>query len=284
MSIISHPRITAVILTLNEARNIGNCIARLDWADRIILVDSGSTDKTLELAEGLGCDIYINPWPGFACQRNWALENTEISTPWVLFVDADEEITPDLQLELRETLSATTCDAFYLCSKVMMFGKWVKYSSNYPVWHPRVVRFGSACFKDAVTGHGETWEVNGDTGYLQEPYIHHSFSKGIGYWFSKHNRLSDIESIACMDEREILSDIPAGLFVKDKHRRRQALRALSYRLPCRAVFRFLHQFVFKGGFLDGVAGWTYCTLYFAYEIMISAKVREKRFHDSSSSG
>lgn len=283
MSKTKTPGITAVILTYNEEKNIKRCLSHLSWVDRIVIVDSGSTDKTLEIAEGLGCDIYVNPWPGFASQRNWTLEKTEIRTPWVIFVDADEEITSDLRLELCGTLSATTCDAFYLCSKVMMFGKWVKYSSNFPVWHPRVVRFGRVCFKDAVTGHGETWELDGDTGYLQEPYIHHSFSKGIRHWFSKHNRLSDIESAACLDKREIFSDLHACLFVKDKHRRRQALRALSYRLPCRALFRSLHQFVFKGGFLDGSVGWTYCTLYFAYEIMISAKVREKKFNDSSNS-
>jgi glycosyltransferase involved in cell wall biosynthesis len=280
MSSISHPGITAVILTFNEERNISRCMSLLDWADRIVLVDSGSADKTVQIAERLGCDIYVNSWSGFASQRNWALENTGINTPWVIFVDADEEVTPDLQAELCRTLSSTACDAFYLCSKVMLFGKWVKHSSNFPVWHPRVVRFGKACFKDAVTGHGETWDVDGDTGYIQEPYIHYSFSKGIGFWFSKHNRLSDMESSAYLNQKESSSDILASLVFKDRHRRRQALRVLSYRLPFRAFFRFLHQFVFKGGFLDGAAGWTYCSLYFAYEIMISAKVREKRLRPS----
>ncbi len=267
--------ITAVILTFNEEKNIRNCIACLGWVDRIVIVDSGSTDKTVELAENLGCDIYFNSWPGFASQRNWAIENTGITTQWIIFVDADEEVTLDLRLEICETLGSTGCNAFYLCSKVILFGKWVKHSSNFPVWHPRILRFGKVCFKDAITGHGETWVVDGEIGYFQAPYIHYSFSKGLGFWFGKHNRLSDIESAAFLINKQAYSTTICSLFVKDKHKRRQALRALSYKTPFRAFFRFLHQFVIKRGFLDGTAGWTYCALYFAYEIMISAKIKEQ---------
>ncbi|MBC2710767.1 MAG: glycosyltransferase family 2 protein [Desulfosarcina sp.] len=268
--------ITAVILTLNEECNIRDCLAHLDWADRIVIVDSGSTDKTLEYAKDFGCNIYSIPWLGFAAQRNWALNNTGITTEWVIFIDADEEVPPNLRVEIREALRSTSCNAFYLCYKVMLFGKWVKRSSNFPVWHPRVVRFGKVFFKDAATGHGETWDVDGETSYFQEPYIHYSFSKGLGFWFAKHNRLSDIECAAYLNNTKSFFDILGSLFLRDKHKRRQALRALSYHLPFRAFFRFLHQFVIKGGILDGAAGWTYCSLYFAYEIMISAKIKERK--------
>lgn len=277
LSKIRKPEITAVVLTFNEEKNIKNCLAHLAWVDRIIIVDSGSTDKTVEYAKDFDCNIYSVPWMGFAEQRNWALNNTGITTEWVIFIDADEEVTPDLRVEIRETLRSTSCDAFYLCYKVILFGKWVKRSANFPVWHPRIVRFGKARFMEAVTGHGETWDVNGKAGYIKSPYIHYSFSKGLGFWLEKHNRLSEMECAAYLKNKKSVIKTLSGLFWKDQHKKRQALRGLSYQLPFRPFFRFLHQFIIKGGILDGPAGWTYCSLYLAYEIMISAKIQEQKF-------
>jgi glycosyltransferase involved in cell wall biosynthesis len=240
-------------------------------------VDSGSTDRTIPYAEELGVDVYRNPWPGFAGQRNWSLDNAGIQTEWVLFVDADEIIPKQMQEEIRKALSETTANAFYTCFKVMLFGKWVKHSSNFPVWHPRIVRFGKVRYREAATGHGETWTVEGNVGYIREPYVHYAFSKGLTAWFEKHNRNSTAECNAFLSDGVSAWKAFASLFDLDRHKQRQALRALSYYLPCRPLFRFVHQFLIKGGILDGPAGWTYCSLYFAYEIMISSKVAEKRF-------
>jgi glycosyltransferase involved in cell wall biosynthesis len=269
--------ITAVVLTYNEENNIKSCLAHLFWADRIVIVDSGSTDKTIEYAKSLGCAFYANPWPGFAGQRNWALDNTNISTDWIVFIDADEKVTSELQVEIIETLRATSLNAFYLCYKVILFGKWVKHSSGFPVWHPRIVRRGKARFVDAITGHGETWDVEGKAGYIRSPYIHYNFSKGLLFWFQKHNQLSAIESNAYLTKEISLMEGFSGLLSKDRHKRRQALRGLSYRLPFRPFLRFLLQLFIKGGILDGPAGWTYCSLYLAYEIMISAKIKEQKY-------
>ena len=269
--------ITAVALTLNEEDNIRRCLSHLTWADRIVLVDSGSTDKTVEYAKEFGCDIYYNPWPGFAAQRNWSLDNTDINTEWVIFIEGDEEVTPSMREEICSTLKNTDHSAFYICYKVMLFGKWVKRSSNFPVWHPRIVRKDRVRFKKAVTGHGETWDVKGKVGYIQEPYIHYSFSKGLSFWFEKHNRLSTMESQAYFDVGRSPLKAISDCLAKDRHKRRQGLRALSYYLPFRPFFRFFHQLIIRGGILDGPAGWTYCALYLAYEVMISAKIKEKQY-------
>ena len=159
----------------------------------------------------------------------------------------------------------------------MLFGKWVKRSASFPVWHPRIIRFGKARFLDAVTGHGETWHVDGKVGYIKSPYTHYSFSKGLDFWFEKHNCLSAIECNACLKKVKTQPiEILHNLSSRDPHKRRQALRGLSYQLPFRPFFRFMHQLFIKGGILDGPAGWTYCSLYLAYEIMIAAKIKEKR--------
>ena len=150
------------------------------------------------------------------------LEIPKLQQNGFLFVDADEEITPALQEEICKTIENTTNNAFYLCSKIMLFGKWVKRSANFPVWHPRILRNGKANFKNAVTGHGETWEVQGNTGYLHEPYIHYAFSKGMSFWFEKHNRLSGIESDAYKRYQCTNSRKNDALFSKDKHKKRQA--------------------------------------------------------------
>lgn len=277
MSKSKNPGITAVVLTFNEENNIKNCLIHLAWVDRIVVVDSGSSDRSVEHAKELGCDIYFNPWPGFAAQRNWAIDNTGITTEWVIFLDADEEVTPKMRDEIRQILTSTSCNAFYLCYKVMLFGKWVKRSANFPVWHPRIFRFGKARFMEAVTGHGETWDVDGKACYIKSPYIHYSFSKGLGYWIEKHNRLSAMECATYLTKKKPLIETLRGLFSGDQHKRRQALRGLSYQLPFRPFLRVLHQLIIKGGILDGPAGWTYCSLYFAYEIMISAKIKEQKY-------
>ncbi|MGR8998181.1 MAG: glycosyltransferase family 2 protein [Gammaproteobacteria bacterium] len=272
-----NPSVTAIVLTFNEENNIKSCLRNLTWTDRIVIVDSGSTDKTVEYASEFDCDIYCNPWPGFAGQRNWALDHTDVKTEWVIFIDADEEVTPAMRQEIETTLKGTDYCAFYICYKVIFLGKWVKHSSNYPVWHPRIVRKGKVRFRKAITGHGETWDVKGKVGYINEPYIHYTFSKGLSFWFEKHNRLSSLECQAYFDKKRNFSNVLKNCLSSDKHIKRQGLRAMSYYLPFRPFFRFVYLLIFRGGILDGPAGWTYCTLYLAYEIMISAKIKEKSY-------
>lgn len=266
--------ITAIVLTQDEEANINNCLQNLTWTDRTVLVDSGSTDNTATIAKALGCDIYFNPWPGFACQRNWALKNTDIKTEWVIFIDADEEVTNPMYKEIIRSIQSSDFNAYYICFKVIFLNKWVKYSSNFPIWHPRIVRNGFVNFKTAISGHGETWEVNGKIGYIQEPYIHYSFSKGLSSWFEKHNHLSMIESNAKFKIEQSFYESIKNIFTSDAHVRRQSLRALSYNIPLWPFLRFIYQFIFKRGFLDGMPGWIYCTLYLIYELMIFAKIEE----------
>jgi glycosyltransferase involved in cell wall biosynthesis len=268
--------ITAVVLTFNEETNLRECLAHLAWADETVVVDSGSTDGTLKLAKSMGARICQSTWRGFASQRNWALDNAEIETDWVLFVDADERITNDLRDEILSSTRSGSADAFYLCFKVILLGKWVKRSALYPVWHPRLLRRNVGRFKDSHTGHGETWEICGRIGYLREPYLHFSFSKGFTQWFEKHNRLSSYEAASAV---QLISEVKwqellSALFSRHPQNRRQALRIVSYHIPGWPFARFLYQLLARGGFLDGTAGWIYCSLYLVYEIMIRSKLAE----------
>ncbi len=266
--------ITTIILTLNEEQDLPRCLDSLHWCDTIFIVDSGSTDNTITIARERGCRIYTHPWPGFAAQRNWALNHTDITSDWVLFIDADEVVPQDLVENIKQALQSDKA-AFYLTFKVMMFDKWVKRSSNYPVWHPRLCKVGHVTFEEASTGHGETWQVDGDVGYVTSPYIHYCFSKGFTQWLAKHNRLSSMECDAYYElDYNVKSNLQA-LFARDKHKRRQALRQLSFRLPMRPALRFMYSYVFKGGFFEGRPGLIYCLLYFIYEMMIQVKMMER---------
>ncbi len=269
--------VTAIILTLNEEKNIQRCLSALTWANRIVIVDSGSTDKTVEYAEGFGCEVYFNSWSGFAEQRNWALDNTNIDTEWVLFIDADEVVTEKLQEEIVRAVKSDEYNVYYLCFKVMLFGKWVKRSSCFPVWHPRLLRFGKVRYKEAITKHAETWDVEGNVGFIHEPYIHYNFSKGLTDWFRKHNQLSTMECEAFFNLKGGFWPALRGCFQKNRQKARQSLRELSYYLPMRPLIKFIYLFFIRGGIFDGPAGWMYCTLYTAYEIMICAKIAEKRY-------
>lgn len=280
----SRTNITAVVLTLNEELNLPECLSHLQWVDRIVVVDSGSTDQTVELARLRGTSVYHHPWQGFAQQRNWSIDNTGISTDWILFVDADEHITIELRDEILAETQKNSAEAFYLCFKVMFLEAWVKYSSSFPVWHPRLIRCGKGKFKESYTGHGETWDIDGRIGYLRQPYIHYSFSKGLSNWFDKHNRLSTQEAAAAMRSMGNLSlkEVVRNATSSHAQRRRQAIRLLSYRVPGWPFIRFLFQLFVRGGLLDGPRGWMYCTLYLAYEIMIAVKIAELRASTSRS--
>jgi glycosyltransferase involved in cell wall biosynthesis len=271
--------VTCIVLTFNEEINVERCFSSMKWADRIVVVDSGSTDNTVLLAKKHGCDVYYNPWRGFSNQRNWAISNTEIRTDWVLFLDADEEVTQKLRDSIFISISSHRYDAYYLCSKIILFGKWVRRSYNFPVWHLRLFRKNHVKFKNSVTGHGESWEVRGKTGFIEEPYTHYCFSHGLDRWFEKHNRLSSAECQSYMKNRNTAIKYK-HIVSKDSHLKRQVLRSISYKLPGRAFIRFIYQMFVRGALLDGVAGWIYCSLYFAYEIMISAKIQEAKYFEN----
>jgi glycosyltransferase involved in cell wall biosynthesis len=273
---MSDSAITSIVLTLNEEINLDRCLSSLKWTDRIIVIDSGSSDKTVDIAKSHGCEVFSNPWGGFSSQRNWALDNTNIQTDWVLFLDADEELPPRLIDSICRETRYSHFSAYYLCPKIYFLGKWIRHSQNFPVWHLRLLRKGRVRFKDSVTGHGETWEVKGEIGTIRQPYIHYSFSHGLKRWFEKHNQLSSIEcQFYFKNHNEPIQY--RQLVSKDKHRRRQALRTVSYKIPLRPFLRFFFQLFLKGGFLDGPAGWVYCGLYMVYEIMISAKICEAKY-------
>lgn len=268
--------VSAIILTLDEEINIARCLTCLDRIDDLILVDSGSTDRTLAIAQEVRPEVrsFHHSFQDFGDQRNWAIDHTEPKHDWILFVDADEFCTPELLDEI---------DAFvrepgehvgaFIAGKTYFLGRWLKHAALYPSYQLRLLRRGDVRFRKE--GHGQREATSGPLHYLQEAWIHEGFSKGIQQWIDRHNKYStdEVELIFRLRCEPLVA---RELFTSDAVVRRRALKKLGARLPLRPLSRFFYAYVMKRGFLDGVPGLIFCLLRLAHDIHIVAKLAEHR--------
>ena len=267
-------KISILLLTFNEAENLPSCIAALDWADDIVLLDSFSHDDTVEIAEKFGARVYQRAFDNFAGQRNFALNNFDFKHEWILHLDADEIVPKKLYVEMLQAVECGAFDAWRIPSKMIFFGHWLRYSGMYPSYQVRLGHRDRLRFKQV--GHGQREDLPLDrVGTLAEPYLHYSFSKGFTEWVEKHNRYSTDEAHAAAASLANGIGIDwTGLVSRDPTRRRRALKVLSWRLPFRPTLRFLYMYLLRRGFLDGHAGFVYCRLLTIYEYLIVLKRKE----------
>ncbi len=263
--------LSVVVLAKNEAINIPRCLTSLQWCDDVVVVDDLSTDETRELAVAAGARVLSHPFESFAAQRNWALQQGELKNEWVLLLDADEVCTTKLQMALIAAVKSAgeNIVGFKMCRKTMFLGRWLKRTDGFPVWIMRMVRRDRAWFIDQ--GHGEVPvpDVDGELGTIREPFIHYPFSHGISHWVRRHCDYATREAELEMKHQQPLRCFELLSF--DSSKRRTALRALSRRVPARPVFRFLYQYIWKGGFLEGRGGLAFSTLMAFYESLIIIK-------------
>jgi glycosyltransferase involved in cell wall biosynthesis len=264
--------VTAIILTRDEAVNIGPCLRAMAPVEDVVIVDSGSTDGTLERAreERPGVRVFEHPFLDFGDQRNWALDHTGPRHPWVLFVDADEFCDGELMEEIAAFV-ADPGDAVgaFVAPRNQFMGKWIRRCSMYPSWQLRLLKRGEVRFRKE--GHGQREVTDGPLRYLRHGWRHENFSKGVDQWVVRHDAYSDAEARRLLEE----AGRPVrwgGLFAGDAVVRRRALKSLANRLPCRPLLRFLYTYVLRLGFLDGRAGYRYCRLYYAHHRRIEAKL------------
>jgi glycosyltransferase involved in cell wall biosynthesis len=139
------PKLSVAIITLNEEANLSRTLASVQFADEIIVVDSGSTDRTIEIAASFKAKLFLEPWQGFAAQKNFAIERC--TGTWILSLDADEALTPELQAEIVALLaSSPSADAYLLRRRNLFLGRWMRYGGYYPDAHLRLFRRHSANF------------------------------------------------------------------------------------------------------------------------------------------
>lgn len=263
--------ISVIILTKNEEMDLPACLHSIKTFDDVHIVDSGSTDKTVEIAQEYNVPVSYNAFKSFGKQRNFALDNIDLKNEWILFLDADEVVSEKFRVAIIEATknAGENVAGFYCCWKMMLEGRWLKHCDNFPKWQFRLVRKDRARFRDF--GHGQKEDkVIGDILYIKEPYLHYSFSKGWFQWIERHNRYSNQEATVRLDNCPPLKNI----FSVNGSVRNPALKSWLSRLPGWPFLRFIHAYFINLGFLEGVPGFIYCCNMAYYEFLIQIKMRE----------
>ncbi|GAA5624393.1 hypothetical protein Brsp04_04292 [Brucella sp. NBRC 12952] len=266
--------LSVLIMTRNEEVNLGACLDSLDWCDDIVVLDSFSDDRTVEIARARGARVYQRAYDSEDRQRMYGLTEIEFKHAWVYTPDADEITPDDLKTEmLAITSDPTRPEVFFKARyKNMFMGRWIKHASLYPTWITRLVRPDRVRFERSVHSRAS----GGAEGELKAHFIHYSFNKGLEAWYDKHNRYSTVEA-DLSSNRQLERKIDwRGFFSLKPEPRRRALKSLSYHMPFRPSLRFVYMYLLRGGFLDGKPGYLYCRLLAAYEFMIIVKMEERR--------
>jgi len=266
--------ISVLILTLNEEVNLPACLESVKWCNDVVVYDSYSTDRTIEIARAAGARVFQRSFDNYANQRNAALTQVEYRHPWLLMLDADEHATPELLREIQRITEngEESITLYHIRRKDMFFGKWLCRSSGYPTWFGRFFRVGKVRVEREIN---EEYHTDGKVGHLQEHLIHYPFNKGVAYWFERHNRYSSMEAASLLQEVRVPLEL-RKIFSSDPIVRRRTLKQIAYRMPGRPFLVFCYLYLFRLGILDGRAGLIYCILRSIYEYMINVKVKELR--------
>ncbi|MEL7354594.1 MAG: glycosyltransferase family 2 protein [Cyanobacteria bacterium J06560_5] len=262
------------ILTHNEELDIVACIESASMCDDVIVVDSFSSDRTVDIARSYP-DIRTvqHAFESHGKQRTWMLQNIQTKYPWAYILEADERMTPALFEECTQAAASGEHVGYFVAERVMFMNQWIKRSTQYPRYQLRLLDKAHVWFDDY--GHTEREVVNGSAGFIKETYPHYTCGKGFSRWIDKHNRYSTDEAKETVKQLKEGSVNWKGLFSrKSEVERRHALKDLSLRIPGRPVVRFIYMYFFLGGCLDGRAGFTWCMLQAFYEYLILLKVWE----------
>lgn len=269
--------LTVIILTKNEEKNIEKCIRSLkDLPRRVVLIDSGSTDSTADLARSLGAEVVEHPFESHAAQFNWALENIRLDTEWVMRLDADEELLPELVTELTERLPALEqrVTGMILRRRVYFLGRWLKHGGKYPELLLRIFRRGHGrsemrqMDEHLVVLDGETVTSKCDFLDINQ--------KSLEWWIAKHNWYSNKEVLDCLVSGD--EDAVDGGSSSGQARAKRVIKKHGYyKLPrfFRAHLYFIYRYYFRLGFLDGKEGKIYTFLQaYWYRFLVDAKLYE----------
>jgi glycosyltransferase involved in cell wall biosynthesis len=243
-------RLSITVITLDEEERLRACLESVAWADEIVVVDAESRDKTTQIAREFTERVVVRPWPGFADQKNFAL--AQATGDWVLSLDADEEVSPELREEIQRLLAEPpTCEGYAVPRKNIFWGRWVRHGGLYPDWQLRLFRRGRGRFVARAVH--ESVQVDGAVARLRGPLLHRSYR--------------DVSDFLTRADR--YSTLAADEWV----RRGRPARPLD--LVLRPLGRFLGMYVLRLGVLDGWRGLLLATLYAYYVGMRSAKALEQ---------
>lgn len=270
--------LTIIILTKNEEQNLEKCINSVrSVAKRIVVVDSYSTDNTVEIARSAGVDIVQHPFENHAAQFNWALENINLNTEWVMKIDADEELTIELADEINKRLEKlpSNINGVILRRRVYFMGRWLKHGGKYPELLLRIFRVGHGMSEKKLMDE-HLIVTDGDVVVFKHDFLDNN-NKSLEWWISKHNWYSNKEVL----DRQIKTDNDKSVGKTETSIQAKSKRYIKnqgyYSLPkfVRAHLYFIYRYYFRFGFLDGTEGKIYTFLQaYWYRFLVDAKMYE----------
>jgi glycosyltransferase involved in cell wall biosynthesis len=263
-------QVTVIVLTRDEELNIARCLASVAWAEQVVVVDSGSSDKTVPIARSLGADVVEQPWLGFSGQREFALRLPEVRNDWIYFVDADEWVSPQLASEIAARLCAPDCVAFTHRFRLVFLNTWIRHCGWYSgSWIVRLVDRRYTKYDGSPVG--ERASVDGPVGRLANDVVDED-QKGLASWLQKHVRYAELE------QRRRGHPVPIGEQIRrfrsrDRTDTRQLSRIILKDLifpamPARPIALFLYMYVIRRGLLDGRAGLRFCFFHAWYQATV----------------
>ena len=258
--------ISVIVMTFNEQANIGPCLKTIvDWAHEVFVVDSGSTDRTLEIVRTFTDKVVSHPFENYSKQRNWAQTNLPLEHEWVCHIDADERVTLHLVSELRKLFdpSSTPADinGVMVRRQIVFAGRHIKHGGIYPSYTCRVFRRSCGSCEDRE--YDQHFVVNGNT-HIIEADLQELTASSLFSWTSRHNKWAQMEARQLLKGSIGLDSggVQPKLTGSPIERRRWLRSSVYARAPMflRAFLYFLSRYVLRGGFLDGVPGLMYHVL------------------------
>lgn len=278
------PSLTTIILTFNSAASLEQVVHSCrELSKRVLVVDSGSTDGTVDLAHSLGCEVTNHPFENYSRQRNWAQQHAQLAPDdWVLHLDSDEVLSPELAANIRQALAVPPpprVDGFLVRRLSYFLGQPIRYGHINPSWHLRLFRAGQGACEDRL--YDQHFLVPGKTRKLDGLLLDLQLTS-LEAWTASHNRWSSAEAREVTQEQSrdgSAHTLPATLRGDSRMKKRWLKNNLWYRAPllARPLAFFLYSYFLRLGFLDGKVGLVYHFLQaFWFRFLVDAKIMELR--------
>lgn len=262
--------VSAIVLTFNEEDYIRDCLQSLEWCDEIWIVDSGSTDRTIEVCLEFTANVVERPFTDFSDQRNWALENLKINADWVVFVDSDERVTRELYDEIRRRLGQEPFAGYYLPRKQLFWGKWLRYGECWPSYQLRLFRKDKGKYTRREVH--ESTLVDGPVGFMENPLIHIS-RESMSEVLIKLDHFTTLDAIRMYRTGQPLYALEESVSYSRLNRVYKKLFSI---LPAKPLMKFLWDYIFRQGFRDGYLGFVWAAIQGLYVFVAYFKLWEFR--------
>jgi glycosyltransferase involved in cell wall biosynthesis len=266
--------LVVVILTFNSGSIINETITQAKrLTDSVYVVDSGSTDTTVQIATDLGCEVVDRAFTNYSDQRNWAITQVEDRFAWQLHLDADEVLDEEAIAAIKEAMASGSAEAYLIRRRDYFMGKMLKHSGVNP-WHLRLFRSGvGKCENRLYDQHF----VASKPALRLKGFMHDKNALTLGDWVNRHNRWADSEALEALSNDEPKEGVLNAKLMGDSRERTRYLKGVYYRLPgsLRSIAYFIYRYIFRLGFLDGRVGF-YFAIFQAlwFRVLVDAKIYE----------